>query len=86
MKILNILLEITIYSVVLFCAIMLLKRFFKNKMSPFLHFAIWGLLIARLLIPVTLDPGNYEDQNRQQYEYFDDIIDKEMDTSAKPAV
>jgi bla regulator protein BlaR1 len=55
MKILNILLEITIYSVVLFCAIMLLKRFFKNKMSPFLHFAIWGLLIARLLIPVTLE-------------------------------
>jgi bla regulator protein BlaR1 len=24
-------------------------------MSPFLHFAVWGLLIARLLIPVTLE-------------------------------
>ena len=55
MKTLNILLEITIYSGILFCAIMLLKRCFKNKMSPFLHLVIWGLLIARLLIPVTLE-------------------------------
>ncbi|MDD2502250.1 MAG: M56 family metallopeptidase [Clostridia bacterium] len=55
MKILNILLEISIYSLVLFCAIMLLKHFFKDKMSPFLHFAIWGLLIARLLIPITFE-------------------------------
>ena len=55
MKVLNILLEITIYSGILFCAIMLLKLCFKNRMSPFLHFVVWGLLIARLLIPVTLE-------------------------------
>ena len=55
MKALNILLEITIYSGVLLCAIMLIKLRFKNRMSPFLHFVIWGLLIARLLIPVTLE-------------------------------
>ena len=55
MKTLNFLLEITIYSGILFCAIMLLKWCFKNRMSPFLHFVIWGLLIARLLIPVTLE-------------------------------
>jgi beta-lactamase regulating signal transducer with metallopeptidase domain len=55
MKTLNILLEITIYSGVLFCSIMLLKLRFKNRLSPFLHFAVWGLLIARLLIPVTLE-------------------------------
>jgi|AGTN01.2.fsa_nt_gi Antirepressor regulating drug resistance, predicted signal transduction N-terminal membrane component len=55
MKTLNILLEITIYSGILFCAILLLKWCFKNRMSPFLHFVIWGLLIARLLIPATLE-------------------------------
>ena len=55
MKTLNILLEITLYSGILFCAIMLLKRLFKNRMSPFMHFVVWGLLIARLLIPVTLE-------------------------------
>ena len=52
---LNTLLEITVYSGILFSAIMLLKRCFRNRMSPFLHFAVWGLLIARLLIPVTLE-------------------------------
>ena len=55
MKVLNILLEITIYSGILFCAIMLLKLCFQNRMSPFLHFAIWGLLLVRLLMPVTLE-------------------------------
>ncbi len=55
MKTLNVLLEITIYSSVLFFAIMMLKLCFKNKMSPFLHFAIWGLLIARLLMPITME-------------------------------
>lgn len=55
MKVLNILLEITIYSGILFCAIMLIKQGFKNRMSPFLHLVIWGLLIARLLVPVMLE-------------------------------
>ena len=60
MKTLNILLQISIYSAVLFCAVMLIKLLFKNTMSPFLHYALWGLLIARLLIPVTLEsPINF---------------------------
>ena len=37
MEILNILLEITIYSGIIFAVTMLLKRCFKNKMSPLLH-------------------------------------------------
>ena len=53
METLNVLLEITIYSGILFGAIMLIKQCFKNRMSPLLHFVIWGLLIARLLLPVT---------------------------------
>jgi len=55
METLSVLLEITIYSGILFCTIMLLKLYFKNRMSPFLHFVVWGLLIVRLLLPVTLE-------------------------------
>ena len=55
MEALNILLQITIYSAVLFCTILFIKFLFNNMMSPFLHYALWGLMIARLLIPVTLE-------------------------------
>jgi beta-lactamase regulating signal transducer with metallopeptidase domain len=55
MKTLNVLLEITVYSGILFCTILLLKLCFKNRMSPFLHLLVWGLLLARLLLPVTLE-------------------------------
>lgn len=57
MEILNRLLEITIYSAVLFLAIMAIKTIFKKHMSPALHFAVWFILIARLCIPVTIDSG-----------------------------
>lgn len=57
MEILNRLLEISIYSVILFLAVMAIKKIFKNKMSPTLHFVIWALLIARLCIPITIDSG-----------------------------
>ncbi len=55
MDFLNVLLELCIYSGIIFAATMLIKKCFKNKMSPFLHFAIWGLFLLRLLIPVTLE-------------------------------
>ncbi len=54
MDILNTLLEITIYSGIIYIIIMLLKKGFTNKMSPILHYAIWFVLIARLMIPATL--------------------------------
>lgn len=54
MEVLNILLSITIYSGVIFSATMLVKKLFKNKMSPVMHFAVWMLLIVRLLVPVTI--------------------------------
>lgn len=57
MEILNRLLEISVYSAVLFLAIMAIKKSLKNKLSPILHFLIWFLLIARLCIPVTIDSG-----------------------------
>ncbi len=54
-QILRILLEITIYSVVLFAAVMLFKRLFRRHMSPVLGYAVWALLILRLMIPVTIN-------------------------------
>ena len=55
MTLLYSLLEIGIYSGVLFFGIMVLKKAFKTKMSPFLHYVIWGLFLLRLIIPVTLE-------------------------------
>ncbi len=53
--ILRILLEITIFSIVLYAAIMLFKRLFRRHISPVLGYAVWVLLILRLMIPVTID-------------------------------
>ncbi len=55
MSLLYTLLEISIYSGVLFIFIMLIKKIFKNKMSPFLHYVIWGLFLLRLIMPFTVD-------------------------------
>ena len=49
--------EISIYSIVLFLAVIAVKKVFRDKMSPALHFIVWFLLIARLCIPVTIDSG-----------------------------
>lgn len=57
MKLLNTLLEITIYSAVLFAAVTGFKLAFKNKLSPALHFTLWFLVIARLCIPLTIESG-----------------------------
>ena len=55
MTVLNTLLEITLYSGIIFFATMLIKKTFRNKMSPFLHFAIWAIFLLRLIVPVTID-------------------------------
>ncbi len=55
MTLLYSLLEIGVYSGVLFIGIMILKKAFKTKMSPFLHYVIWGLFLLRLIVPVTLE-------------------------------
>ncbi len=53
MSILRILLEITVYSALLMALILLLKRLFKKQFSSLQYF-IWFLLIARLVIPFTV--------------------------------
>ncbi len=54
METLNILFEITVYSGVIFTATMLLKTCFKSKMSPLLHYAVWFVLVLRLMLPATI--------------------------------
>ena len=57
MNLLSTLLEITIYSTALFIAILLFRALLKKHASPVLIYTVWFLLIARLLVPVTLDAG-----------------------------
>lgn len=57
MDILNVLLEISIYSGIIYAVIMLFKKVFGRKMSPRLHYGIWILLIVRLMMPFTIDSG-----------------------------
>ena len=55
MEFLSVLLQITIYSGIIFFATLLLKKAFKNKMSPFMHFAVWAVFLLRVIVPATLD-------------------------------
>lgn len=57
MNILRTLLAISIYCAVIFLAILLFRRLFHKSLSPLVKYALWFLLIARLLLPVTLDAG-----------------------------
>lgn len=57
MDILNVLMLISIYSGVIFLVIMVFKKAFNKKISPMMHYYVWFILIARLLIPLTIDSG-----------------------------
>ena len=57
MSILSILLEITVYSALIFCFVMLFKKVFGKHLSPSLHYFIWLLLVVRLIMPITIDSG-----------------------------
>ncbi len=50
----RILLEITVYSAILFLLILLFKRVFRKQLSPSLQYFVWFLLLARLALPFTL--------------------------------
>jgi beta-lactamase regulating signal transducer with metallopeptidase domain len=55
--ILTVLLSVTVYSAVIYAAIMLFRLIFKKHASPRMMYMVWLLLILRLLIPVTIDSG-----------------------------
>jgi beta-lactamase regulating signal transducer with metallopeptidase domain len=57
MMLLEVLLEITVYSWILFGGIMLLRQIIKKCSSPSLQYLVWLIFIARLCIPITLDSG-----------------------------
>ena len=56
-QILSILLEISIYAGVLILAILAFRTLFYSKISPRLQYLLWGLVLLRLMIPVTLESG-----------------------------
>ena len=55
MEMLRSLLSVTAYSAVLLAAILLVRRFLSARLSPALQYALWFLLIARLLLPVSVE-------------------------------
>ncbi|HWQ07205.1 MAG TPA: DUF6034 family protein [Feifaniaceae bacterium] len=57
MNVLQTLLEISAYAAVIFVAVLLFRRLLHKKLSPTVKYALWFLLLARLLLPVTLDAG-----------------------------
>ena len=46
--------EILLTSSVLILALLLLRRLFQTKISRRFQYALWGLVLLRLLIPVNL--------------------------------
>ncbi len=56
-RILSALLEVSIYAGILILAILSFRALFYSKISPKLQYLLWGLVILRLLIPVTLESG-----------------------------
>ena len=55
--IINTLLEITVYSAVLFAAILIFQRLLRRRISAAMHLTVWALLILRLIVPVTVESG-----------------------------
>ncbi|MEN6471246.1 MAG: M56 family metallopeptidase [Clostridiaceae bacterium] len=55
--IIDALLEISLYAAAIAAAILLFRRLFQKSISPSLQYLVWMLLIARLLLPVTIESG-----------------------------
>ena len=51
------LLEIGVYAMVIFGAILAFRRIFHNKTRPALRFGLWFLLLLRLTVPFTVNSG-----------------------------
>ena len=56
-EILTRLLEITVYSAVLMLAVLLVRLLLRRWLSPALKYALWFIVLLRLLVPVTLESG-----------------------------
>ena len=49
------LLEISVYALVIFGAVLAFRRVFHNKTRPALRFGLWFLLLLRLTLPFTVN-------------------------------
>ena len=61
--------QLTVYTSVTAAVLLLVKHILKYRIPPFLHFALWGVLLVRLLMPVLpespLSVFNFLPQNGQ---------------------
>ncbi len=55
--IIDALIEISLYSAAITGAILLFRALFRKRVSPRLNYLVWGLLILRLALPVTVESG-----------------------------
>ena len=53
----DILIEISLYSAVITVFILLFRAVFKKRISPKVQYAMWLLLVLRLMLPVTIESG-----------------------------
>jgi beta-lactamase regulating signal transducer with metallopeptidase domain len=56
-KFVDILIEISVYSAVITACILLFRLLFKKRISPRVQYAVWMLLVLRLMLPVTVESG-----------------------------
>ena len=57
MNVLNVLAELSIYATVIAACVILIKKLFFKQLSAAMHYAIWIMLIIRLVLPFTVDTG-----------------------------
>lgn len=53
-ELLSTIIEISTYSIVIYCMIMIFKKCLGKRVSVTVNYLVWGLLIIRLLVPVTM--------------------------------
>ena len=53
----DILIEVSLYSAVITAFILLFRAVFKKRISPKVQYAMWLLLVLRLMLPVTIESG-----------------------------
>lgn len=56
-RIVDILIEVSLYSAVITAFMLLFRAVFKKRISPKVQYAMWLLLVLRLMLPVTIESG-----------------------------
>ena len=62
----DILIEISIYSAVITAFTLLFRAIFKKRISPKVQYAMWLLLVLRLMLPVTIESGFHVESLRPE--------------------